>query len=306
MAPSTTSGQQKLHFIDWGILQTRLCWVYDDAVPASGRQRKVHDARSSAWLLRRGTAEVISASGERSVFRAGHWIFPPPDRRWQDFSTDAHMLSVNFEAMWPNGEKLFAPEEPVVFPVSGHPALTKAGEALARFVGTRFPQAKTELRVAFGSLEDYLELQKFFSAWLHAAAVALVGQGVVPGRLGKIDNRLVAAVRRLDTRPIHEPDFENDLIKLTGLSVSQINRIFSGEFGMTPKQYFERRRAEVARMSLRGSDSTAKQVAYKLGFGSLSHFSVWFQKHEGCAPREYRKLHLRAAVAARGSARSAA
>lgn len=293
MAPSTPGAQQNLSFLDWGILQTRLCWVYDDVVPPSGRQRKGHDARSSAWLLRRGTAEMISAGGKRSLIRAGHWIFPPPDRRWQDFSADAHLLSVNFEATWPNGEKLFAPEEPVVLPAVRHAALTKSAEALARFVGARFPSAKTELRAAFGSLEDYLEMQKFFAAWLQAAVAALVGQGVPHARLGKIDNRLVAAVRRLDTRPIHEPDFEKELIKLTGLSVSQINRIFSAEFGMTPKQYFERRRAEVARVSLRGSDSTAKQVAYKLGFRSLSHFSVWFQKHEGCAPRQYRKAHLR-------------
>src|SRR5688572_6924255 len=121
MAPSISSGQQTLSLLDWGILQTRLCWVYDEAVPASGRQRKGHDARSSAWLLRRGTAEIISANGKRTLIREGQWIFPPPNRRWQDFSSDAQLLSVNFEAMWPNGEKLLAPEEPIVFSTAAHP-----------------------------------------------------------------------------------------------------------------------------------------------------------------------------------------
>jgi AraC-like DNA-binding protein len=39
---------------------------------------------------------------------------------------------------------------------------------------------------------------------------------------------------------------------------------------------------------LGGTSATVKEVAFELGFSSLSHFSAWFRRQHGLPPREFR------------------
>ena len=77
---------------------------------------------------------------------------------------------------------------------------------------------------------------------------------------------------------------ERPLATEVGLSVSQLNRLFVRQFGFSSLGYFERRRKEQALAALQGSAHTIKEIAFELGFSSLSHFSAWVTQQFGMAP----------------------
>ena len=113
--------------------------------------------------------------------------------------------------------------------------------------------------------------------------------GLQPSRLGIRDERILAALQRLDGLPYAEKLVESRLAGEFGLGVSQFVRLFRQELGETPKQYFGQRRRDYARQMLGGSAVPIKEVALNLGFGRLSDFSAWFKKYFEMAPREFRR-----------------
>ena len=74
-----------------------------------------------------------------------------------------------------------------------------------------------------------------------------------------------------------------------GLSVSQLNRLFAHQMGISPRRYADSRRLEKGRQLLHLNRHSIKEVAAELGFSSLPHFSAWFRRMEGMSPREYLK-----------------
>jgi AraC-like DNA-binding protein len=138
------------------------------------------------------------------------------------------------------------------------------------------------------TLGEHLQLQALFARWLDAAVAALTAQGLVPSRMGRIDPRLLKAVRALERRVLPAPFAERELAKEVGLSVSQFARLFTRQFGLGPREFFERRRYEHAVAALQSSPQTIKEIAYDLGFSSLPHFSAWFRRRHGVPPRQLR------------------
>lgn len=65
--------------------------------------------------------------------------------------------------------------------------------------------------------------------------------------------------------------------------------IFKDEYGMTPKAYADRLRLEKAKRFLAGTDTKIIDIAYSVGFGSLSAFYNFFKKEMKITPSEYRK-----------------
>ncbi len=77
------------------------------------------------------------------------------------------------------------------------------------------------------------------------------------------------------------------LAKASGLSVRNLNRLFLDESGMTPKQAITFHRIEKAKELLLQNQSVT-DVAYEVGYSSLSQFITTFRSLTGKLPSEFR------------------
>lgn len=278
---------EQIPLAEWAHLHAHLIWIYDGPVSPNGRSGQREAPHLTAWLLRAGEVE-LRVRDIRLKARAGEWLFPPPGKVWRRFSEDARILSVRYRASWPGGEELFSDGLGVSLPARDYPELERTARPLAAFVRKQFPNPGVNLLSAPATLEIHLRLQRLFAAWLDASVGALSRAGLVPARMGHIDTRLLRAVKLVEQHNLSRPFAERDLAAEIGLSVSQLNRLFQHQFGVSSHGYYERRRREFAVAALRGSGRTVKEVAYELGFSSLPHFSAWAKRRLGRSPRGFR------------------
>ena len=73
-----------------------------------------------------------------------------------------------------------------------------------------------------------------------------------------------------------------------GLSASQINRVFRKAFETTPYEYILNRKIDTAKLLLRNTNLTVKEIAYKLNFADEHYFSNVFFKRTGIRPGSYK------------------
>lgn len=74
-----------------------------------------------------------------------------------------------------------------------------------------------------------------------------------------------------------------------GITGRRLADIFKDEYGMTPKAYADHLRLEEAKRLLKDTDKKVIDIAYSVGFGSLSAFYGFFKREEKITPSEYRK-----------------
>jgi len=67
-----------------------------------------------------------------------------------------------------------------------------------------------------------------------------------------------------------------------------LHREFVAHFSKTAAQMLKLARLKRARELLVGSELAVKQISRKVGFNKVSNFCVFFQRHEGLAPGEFR------------------
>lgn len=79
----------------------------------------------------------------------------------------------------------------------------------------------------------------------------------------------------------------DQLAQTSGLSVRSLNRLFLDESGMTPKQAITFHRIEKAKELLLQNQSVT-DVAYEVGYSSLSQFITTFRSLTGKIPSEFR------------------
>ncbi|MGJ8723223.1 MAG: AraC family transcriptional regulator [Roseibacillus sp.] len=81
----------------------------------------------------------------------------------------------------------------------------------------------------------------------------------------------------------------NDVAEYLKISPFYFCRRFKKETGMTMTQYLSMHRVEVAKELLRSSKLRVTDVAYEVGFQSLSQFNRSFRKLTGVSPSQFRK-----------------
>lgn len=75
----------------------------------------------------------------------------------------------------------------------------------------------------------------------------------------------------------------------TGLSETKISQILKNAFQLSFKQYLNQLRLSEAKRLLKDVDVPVSDIAYKVGYGHISHFNRVFKEHEGMSPNDYRK-----------------
>lgn len=77
------------------------------------------------------------------------------------------------------------------------------------------------------------------------------------------------------------------LSKHIGLSPSQITRVFKKAFQQTPYDYILTRKIDTAKVLLKNTSLSVKEIAYKLNFTDEHYFSNIFLKKTGIRPGKY-------------------
>ncbi len=83
------------------------------------------------------------------------------------------------------------------------------------------------------------------------------------------------------------------MTEFCNISVSQLNRLFKQETGLTAKNYIDSIRMDIATEMLASSSTTVRQIAKELGYPDPYHFSRRFKELKGYAPMRYKELFLR-------------
>jgi len=81
-----------------------------------------------------------------------------------------------------------------------------------------------------------------------------------------------------------------------GLSPRHFARVFHQEMGMTPGDYVEISRVEVARRLLEGGHDSPKRIAADCGYANLNGLRRAFLRRLSITPASYRKLYTHAPV----------
>ncbi|WP_300793678.1 AraC family transcriptional regulator [uncultured Bacteroides sp.] len=73
-----------------------------------------------------------------------------------------------------------------------------------------------------------------------------------------------------------------------GMSYSWFRKYFKEQTGISPNQYLQQLKLIVAKEMLGGSELSISEIAYNLGFESVSHFSFFFKNKEGITATDFR------------------
>ncbi|MBI5242403.1 MAG: helix-turn-helix transcriptional regulator [Elusimicrobia bacterium] len=75
-----------------------------------------------------------------------------------------------------------------------------------------------------------------------------------------------------------------------GLSKFHFVRAFRDKTGITPIQYLNRLRIDVAKQKLQPGAQAVTEIAFDVGFADISAFNKAFQRHAGISPTQYRNI----------------
>lgn len=280
---------------NWLNLNLHLLWCHNRHV-AKGTQitgptlRFTEYTNSAAWLVREGWAQV-EHDGQCHTAHPGQWLIVKPGPRVQTFSHDARMLSIAFEARWPDGSHLYQEGLSLVIEASEAPALEQKIRPILKAVMEIAP-GTWDVRDHRADLGCFLRLEHLLCQWLSALSEILDAHAIRHSGHFGIDERVRMAVDLLHARDLAEPLALELLADTVHISPNHLIRLFRKDLQTTPHQFWDRLRIEHAQNRLRQPDIRIKEVAIDLGFKHLSHFSKWFKRHAGDPPQLVRKRGL--------------
>ncbi|MGJ8696481.1 MAG: helix-turn-helix domain-containing protein [Verrucomicrobiaceae bacterium] len=103
----------------------------------------------------------------------------------------------------------------------------------------------------------------------------------------------IAKARKLIHAKLDEPVPLTDLARIAGLSESHFCRTFKEVTKLTVTEYTTRARISWARKELLRPSARISDIAFKVGFQSLSQFNRSFAKLVGCSPSKFREIELK-------------
>ena len=78
----------------------------------------------------------------------------------------------------------------------------------------------------------------------------------------------------------------------TGIYEQKISAIIRKRAGVNFKQFLNKLRVTEAKRLLHETDLPVSEIAFKVGYGNVSHFNRVFKEQEGCSPNEKRKSRV--------------
>lgn len=280
-----------MRYRDWLNLNIHLLWCHNLPV-ARGREdagavlRSTEYTNSGAWLVRKGWAQVEHGAGCHRA-KPGQWLIVKPGPREQTFSVDARLISIAFDARWPDGSHLFDKGLSLVVDGKDAPDLERLVRPILRTMKRVNPDT-WDARDHVVDLALFFQIEQLLLRWLIALAALLAKRGISHSGHDGIDERVRAALDLMHAADLAEPMQTEQLAARVQLSPNHLVRLFRRELQTTPSRHWDRLRLEYARNRLLQPETRVKEVSIELGFTYLSHFSKWFKHRSGKTPRAMR------------------
>ncbi len=276
-------------YSDWEWLRNRLVFVYDDKVPAYGNGRRAISTKYSAWLIRKGHLDISPSGSLTQRVNEGFWVIPPLCERDQFFSSNSKILSICFELEWHDGNPLFPLTRVISFKASKYPEMEKSALELIRVSGNYLLNSPALRRRNTPEFGKVCGIHEKYWKWLGVFADTIGKHGAKSAAPAVFDQRVINILRFLDTITFSGRIPYEYIQQKVSLSRIHIDRLFLEQTGMSLKKYLVKRMIEESNELLRTSLFSVKEIAYKLGFKTSSHFCAWFRKKNGIYPLEYRQ-----------------
>jgi transcriptional regulator GlxA family with amidase domain len=107
-------------------------------------------------------------------------------------------------------------------------------------------------------------------------------------RYGVANDRVLKVLAHMEAS-VEEPSSREELARIAGVSVRQLERLFTSQMNRTMQEAYLRIRLEQAAQLLRSTGMSATTIGVACGFRSTSHFSTAYKAHFGRAPSHDRK-----------------
>lgn len=118
----------------------------------------------------------------------------------------------------------------------------------------------------------------------HAENLALISDGSEPAA--------VARARKFIDETLADPLPLSLVARRAGLSESHFCRVFKESTGLTLTDYVNRRRIEWAKQELLKPEARVSEIAFQIGYQSLSQFNRSFSRFTGNSPTNFRREEL--------------
>ena len=123
----------------------------------------------------------------------------------------------------------------------------------------------------------------------HAEKLAIISDGSEPAA--------VARARKFIDKTLSDPLPLTLVARHAGLSESHFCRVFKESTGLTLTDYVNRRRIEWAKKELLKPEARVSEIAFHIGYQSLSQFNRSFARFTGNSPTNFRREELARASA---------
>ena len=84
----------------------------------------------------------------------------------------------------------------------------------------------------------------------------------------------------------------NDMAEAVGMHRSSLTQLFIDQMGMSPSDYLDERRHQLALSGIANPNWPLAHLATSTGHSSQSSFCRWFKKRHGVSPSHYRQMCL--------------
>lgn len=138
--------------------------------------------------------------------------------------------------------------------------------------------------------EGMVKLLESFASQLgqHAESLAIIEEGSEPAAITK--------ARKYIHQHLDHPLPLGDVARVAGLSESHFCRLFKDATGLTLTDYVNRCRVEWAKKELLRPELRVSEIAFHVGYQSLSQFNRSFARIVGSSPTQWRSEQLRRAA----------
>ncbi|WP_245947963.1 AraC family transcriptional regulator [Paenibacillus sambharensis] len=239
-------------------------------------------------------AQLMRVNGAEHLMEAGDLLIIPPNQAHESRVAAGEPMGY-FCLHFDSDDKPFRQmlmRTRLVFPADSRlngmirPALDKLMELSKHngpFLLSQRMQALSSMFELFAALGDMLSEEGEGGANLSGQAMEMAGAmaGMIERAVQEAEGDSASAEQLLIA----------DIASELGYSSSYCNRIFHLVYGMSPRQYLSSLKLKQARLLLLDHRLSIEQIAFKLGYRDISHFSRQFKRWTGVPPSRYRQYY---------------
>jgi AraC-like DNA-binding protein len=243
--------------------------------PANRSEQEGQPASSGMGLMSVSTRPLLFKSATPIQFSALSIFLPEPWLR----------LFVGENAQFAKIEQLLEVEDNVITSRLGRRQMSLFSSALS--ISVR-PGDRAELRAELlGVQNDTLGLLEYFLCNRHRS---LLGMNPVSDIENEDDLSLIREVESYISEFYCSDTFTVDsILKKTYTSYHRLNFLFKSIHGMTISEYIRNKRIEKSKEMIADNAKSISQIAYEIGYSSISNYILAFKKVYQITPGKYKK-----------------